>query len=160
MPRPDHRPEAAAGLHAIACFEATKGALVILVGLGLLSLIHRDVEALAEQIVAHLHLNPASEVPRIFLEFADRSSDSRLQTLATGAIGYATLRFIEAWGLWRDRIWAQWLGIISGGIYLPVEIYELCRGVTDIRTGIFLVNLTIVVWLARVRWLEHRERRG
>lgn len=158
MRRRNHHLKAAAGLHTIACFEATKGALVIVVGLGLLSLIHRDVEALAEQIVAHFHLNPANAAPRIFLELADRASDSRLQALATGAIGYATLRFIEAWGLWRDRIWAQWLGIISGGIYLPVEIYELWRGVTAIRAGTFLLNLVIVAWLARVRWLEHRER--
>jgi Predicted membrane protein (DUF2127) len=36
-----------AGLRAIAVFEAAKGMVVLLAGLGLLSLLHHDVGALA-----------------------------------------------------------------------------------------------------------------
>ena len=45
------------GLHIVALFEAAKGAVVILAGLGLLELIHRDVQAVTENIVRHLHPN-------------------------------------------------------------------------------------------------------
>lgn len=51
----------------VALFEGAKGALVLLTGLGLLALIHRNVHQVAEQLVRHLHFNPARQYPRIFL---------------------------------------------------------------------------------------------
>ena len=39
------------GLRLIAVFDATKGLLVLLAGFGLLSLLHRDAEVLAEELV-------------------------------------------------------------------------------------------------------------
>ena len=146
------RPPADAGLRAIALVEAAKGTLVVLAGLGLLELLHRDVQALAERIVRHFHLNPASHIPRIFLEAAAAATDSRLQLLALAAAGYALVRFVEAWGLWRARPWAEWLGLVSGSLYLPVEAFELTRTVNWFTVGTFLVNLGIVAWLGRCRW--------
>ncbi len=146
-------------LHAVALLEATKGILIITAGFGLLALIHRNVQALAEEIVRHFHLNPASSFPRIFLEVAATADGGRLHLLALGAFGYASVRFVEAWGLWRGRPWAEWLGIISGGIYLPLEVYELFVSVTTIKLGIFLVNAVVVSVLARER-LNARHMTG
>lgn len=53
------------GLKSIAMFEAAKGALVILAGIGLVALLHRDAQALAEAIVSRFHINPASRYPTI-----------------------------------------------------------------------------------------------
>src|ERR1043165_8860815 len=80
---PSHKTvvEIAAGVRAIAFFEAVKGALVLVAGFGLLALVHRDLEDLAERLVRHSHLNPASHYPRIFIEAAARTDDARLRTL-------------------------------------------------------------------------------
>src|SRR5215471_21835247 len=110
------------GLKAAALFEALKGVLVILAGVGLLAFVHRDAQAFAERLVVHLHLNPARHYPRVFIEAAGRLTDSNLWLLAAGAFAYSTLRFAEAYGLWRARSWAEWIGIVSGGIYLPLEV--------------------------------------
>lgn len=118
------------GLRSIAVLEAAKGLLVLLVGCGLLALIHHDLQANAEALVQHFHLNPASRYPRIFLRAADALTDVRLWLLAAGAAAYAGMRSVEAYGLWRERSWANWLAAISEGIYLPVEIYELFARVT------------------------------
>ncbi|HUL77102.1 MAG TPA: DUF2127 domain-containing protein, partial [Vicinamibacteria bacterium] len=67
------------GLRAVAVFEGVKGALVLAAGCGALALVHRDLQALAEEVVSHFHLNPASRYPRIFLEAADRLGDGRLR---------------------------------------------------------------------------------
>src|SRR5947207_11079087 len=117
--------EIAAGVRAVAFFEALKGTLVLVAGFGLLSLVHRDLEDLAERLVQHSHLNPASHYPRVFIEAAARTSDARLRTLAALAFAYSCVRFVEAYGLWKMRAWAEWFAIISGGLYLPVELYEL-----------------------------------
>jgi len=142
----------ATGLRAVALFEATKGAVVIIAGLGLLALIHRNVQALAEDVVRHLHFNPAKRFPRVFLDAAAAATDARLWAMALTAIGYALVRFVEAVGLWRQRVWAEWFGILSGSIYLPVELYELTVSVTPVKLVILAVNLFVVGWLSWVRW--------
>ena len=103
-------------MRAIAVFEGAKGAVVLLAGLGLLSLIHRDLQAVAEQAVEHLHLNPASRFPRIFIDAASRLSDTRVVLLAVGAAAYSAVRLIEAYGLWFERRWAEWFAAAAGAI--------------------------------------------
>jgi uncharacterized membrane protein (DUF2068 family) len=56
------------GLKFLALFEAAKGMLVLLVGAGLLTLIHRNIQYEAADIVQFFHLNPASRYPEIFLK--------------------------------------------------------------------------------------------
>jgi uncharacterized membrane protein (DUF2068 family) len=140
-----------AGLRAVAAFEGAKGLLVLLVGLGLFSLMHRDVEHIAESVVRHLHLNPARHYPRVFLEAAGRMTDARLWMLASGAFAYALVRGVEAYGLWRARPWAEWFAIASGLLYLPVELYDLIRRPTAVMVVILLVNTGIVSYVAYVR---------
>jgi uncharacterized membrane protein (DUF2068 family) len=141
-----------AGLRVVAIFEAAKGLVVVLAGAGCLAMIHRNAQAVAEEVVRHLHFNPAKHVPRIFLEAAAAMTDARLWVLALTALLYALVRFAEGYGLWRQRAWAEWFGILSGSIYLPVEIYELAASPSKIKGGILLVNLLVVGWLCRVRW--------
>ena len=140
------------GLRLVALLEAAKGIVVVIAGFGLMALIHRDVQTVAEDIVRHLHINPAMQFPRIFLDAAAAATDARLWALALGAMTYACIRFAEAYGLWRDQPWAEWFGILTGGLYLPVEIYELTVHVSPIKICILLVNLLVVGWLVKVRW--------
>jgi uncharacterized membrane protein (DUF2068 family) len=146
-----------AGVRVVATVEAAKGLLVLAVGAGIFSLVHRDLQATAEHIVRAFHLNPASRTPRIFLDLADQLTSSRLQLLALGATAYASLHLIQSAGLWRGKRWAEWLTVVSGGIYIPVEVYELLKNVTGLKLGLLAVNLVIVAYLARVL---HRTKRA
>jgi uncharacterized membrane protein (DUF2068 family) len=150
-PRPLVVKEIAAGVRAVAFFEALKGTLVLIAGFGLLALVHRDLEDLAERLVRHSHLNPASHYPRVFVEAAAHTSDSRLRTLAGLAFAYSCVRFVEAYGLWKMRAWAEWFAIISGCLYLPAELYELIERPTLIKAGVLVVNALIVAYLLYVR---------
>jgi uncharacterized membrane protein (DUF2068 family) len=58
--------------------------------------------------------------------------------------------------LWRERAWAEWLAVLSGGIYLPFEIYELAKGLTALRITLFAVNVLVVVYMARVLSQRHK----
>jgi uncharacterized membrane protein (DUF2068 family) len=136
------------GLRAIALFEAGKGLAVLVAGSGILLLVHRDVQAMAERLVAHLHLNPASRYPRIFLHVVTEATPGRLRLLALGALIYALLRFAEAWGLWWNRRWAEWMGVITGLVYVPVEARAVIRR-PGLEPATFLtINLAVVIYLA------------
>ena len=142
---------AESGIRTVALLEAGKGALVMVAGLGLLSLLHKDVQHAAESVVRHLHLNPARHYPRVFIDAATKMTEQRLWLLAAGAIGYAVARGVEAYGLWRLRPWAEWFAIVSGGIYLPVEVYELIRHATVLKAAVLLTNVAIVLYVGYVR---------
>jgi len=128
--------------------------LVILAGIGGLSYIHRDAQSIAERLVNHLHLNPASGYPRIFVEFAAKLTDLRLGTLAALAAAYALVRFIEAYGLWGEKRWAEWFAAASGAIYIPFEIFELFHGVAWLSLGALLLNVLVVGIMVYVLYRE------
>lgn len=145
------------GVRAVAMFEGLKGLLVLVTGFGLLALIHRDLQATAEALVRHLHLNPASHLPTIFVHLVARIGDGKLWALALAALAYSSLRFAEAYGLWNDRAWASWLAVVSGGLYLPIEAYEAWHATTRLHVAVFVCNVLLVAYLAR-RLAKHRRR--
>ncbi len=154
------------GVRIVAIFEASKGILVLLAGFGLLSIVHRNVQQLAEDLVSHFHLNPASRYPRIFMEIAGNISNIQLWWMAGFALTYASLRLIEAYGLWQERRWAEWLAVASGSIYVPIELYELFTGVSWIKIFTLSVNIGIVAYMGYVLksrdngfLYEHKEQR-
>ena len=143
------------GLHIIALFELLKGALVLFVGLGLLTLVHEDLQDFGEKIIELLHLIPAQHYPKIFLLFLERVSDMNFFLLAAGAFLYSVVRFAEAYGLWKQRAWAEWMAILSGAAYLPVEIYEMSKLISWPRILVTAVNFGVVLYLIRIKfWKE------
>jgi uncharacterized membrane protein (DUF2068 family) len=142
----------------VAVFEAFKGILVLLAGFGLLSLIHRDAQQVAEELVARLHLNPARHLPRVFIDLSGHLTDAKLWGLALLAGAYAALRLAEAYGLWWEQAWAEWLAVVSGGLYIPLEVHHLAPGITWLRVGTLTVNLLIVAYMGYALWrLRQRE---
>ena len=89
------------------------------------TLFEHDLQTIAERLVRLGHLNPARHYTRVFIAAASQTSDARLKTLAGLAFLYSIVRFVEAYGLWRMRTWAEWFAIISGGIYIPLEVFEI-----------------------------------
>lgn len=121
--------------------------MVLLTGFGLFALLHRDLQRLAEELVAHTHLNPAAGTPRVFIEYAGHIDDARLPQLACAAIAYAALRMIEAYGLWFERAWGAGFAAASGAIYLPFECRELLYKPGPLPLCLLLLNLGIVLFM-------------
>ncbi|HTX65411.1 MAG TPA: DUF2127 domain-containing protein [Opitutaceae bacterium] len=134
----------------IASIEAAKGVVVLAAGLGLFELMHRDVQDAAERLVRNMHLNPASHYPRVFLEVMARLDKPDLRLLALGALAYALVRFVEAFGLWRARRWAEWFGALSGSVYLPLEVFKLFELLTWPRVTVLITNIVVVAYLASI----------
>lgn len=137
----------AQGIRTVALLEAAKGAVVLLSGFGLFALLHRNVQQLAEELVRHTHLNPASHTPRIFIEYAGHLDDARLLQLALAALAYAGVRLVEAYGLWRGRTWGEGLAAASGAIYLPFELRELFTKPGLLTLCLLLLNLAVVLFM-------------
>ncbi len=115
---------------------------------------HRDVHDIAATLIEHMHLNPASKYPRIFLDAASHVQDGRLLWIAIGAATYATVRLVEAYGLFRERKWAEVLAAASGAIYVPFELVELIRHPTLDVLAILMLNIVVVGIMLRALFLR------
>ncbi|MBV9405640.1 MAG: DUF2127 domain-containing protein [Acidobacteriaceae bacterium] len=155
LPHP-HAPQAVdersspAGLRAVATFEALKGAAVISIGIFLL-FTHQRAEDFAASLLYHLHIEPDRRLSHMLMDAAWKVSDARLWTIAAAALTYASVRFVEAWGLWNRRIWAEWFALLSGTLYLPWEILKLVERIDWERLSVLSINLLIVGYMLYIR---------
>jgi uncharacterized membrane protein (DUF2068 family) len=142
----------------IAFIEAAKGVLVLLAATGILAFIHADWNELAARLVRLSHLNPASKYPHIFLDAVSHLQEPRLLWLAAGAATYSLLRLVEAYGLYRERAWAEWLALVAGGLFIPAEINEVIRRPSLLTISVLAVNVVIVAVMAHALWQRRRTR--
>lgn len=143
-------------VRAVALVEAAKGGLVLVVASGVLLFVHEDLNSLAVDLVRHLHLNPASRYPHIFLDAVADLPQPGVLWLAAGATAYALLRFVEAYGLYYTRAWAEWLAALSGAVYLPFEVIEIVRKPALLAVIILAINLGVVAVMAWALVQRHR----
>ncbi|MFK4076430.1 DUF2127 domain-containing protein [Ectopseudomonas khazarica] len=145
------------GLRLIAAMEACKGLISLVVALGLHELAGRNLQQVAEALVSHAHLNPASHLPGIFLHAVKSLPDIDLSLLAIGALAYAVIRLIEAYGLWKGLLWTEWFALASGAIYLPFEVYEMLTRSSALSAAVFVLNLLVVAYMARVLLVQRGQ---
>lgn len=152
-----------AGLRTVALFEALKGVVALIGASVFIRMIRHDVDFgdAAEHILFRFHINPSHHRwSQQVMHAADRISEANIAMILGLAIGYATLRFIEGYGLWKARAWAEWLAIISGCLYLPVEVYEVIRHPNELHWIILAINILVVLYIGFVRWDEIRAHRA
>jgi len=149
-----------AGLRAVAALESFKGVLALLASFALFTLLHKDIGDIAEKVIESLHLNPAHRFVQAFLNAADRVSDRKIVAVACVGFAYAAIRFIEAYGLWNARAWAEWFAIISGSAYLPLEVVGLIRHPNAMHWTVLIVNILVVLYMIYVRWDVLRHTHG
>ena len=147
-------------LRAVAGLEFVKGVFVLVMGFCALALIHKDLWLYAEKLLALLHINTDRHSAQVFLDFADNITDARLWAAASLAFAYSVLRFTEAYGLWKCRTWAEWVAFVSGTLLLPLEIRELVRGITLLRSGFFIGNIAVVLYMLYIILANRRERKN
>jgi uncharacterized membrane protein (DUF2068 family) len=146
------------GLRSIAAVEISKGILVLLGAFALIIFIRRDVnfQDVAISILNFLHIDPDRHFAEKFINFAGQASDMHASFVGLAAALYSSIRFVEGYGLWCARIWAEWMALISGTIYLPFEIHAIIRKSTWLHWSFLVTNLLILAYIAWVRFGEKR----
>jgi uncharacterized membrane protein (DUF2068 family) len=162
---PDRAAKAEAGrplakrrtLRTIAVFEAIKGLAALAAIVGVLELMHRDVRHLALELIGHFGLNPDARYPEMVLHYADLLPGANLRALVALAVGYTFVRLLEAYGLWHDRAWGEWLGALSGGLYIPFELTHMMHRPSLVNAAVLAGNIFVVGFLAFQLWRRPRK---
>ena len=139
-------PQAHPGLHVLALFEGLKGLLALIAAASLEVLGPQPLRNLIASLIARFNLDP------------DHGTlPSLLNAISPGAVHlavavvtlYALWRLVEAWGLWRARAWASWLGCVGTAAYLPLDLYALYHHPGWHTWSVLAINLAVVAILTR-----------
>ena len=144
----------------IGSFKMLEGLLFVLLGLGVVRLLHRDIGDVLLRAAMALRLDPESHFVNILLDKVELLTPHKMRLISEGIFLKAGLDFVEGIGLAMEKTWAEWLTIGLTASFLPWEIFELARHFTWVKVGITLVNLLVLIyllWVQRLRLRAHRR---
>jgi uncharacterized membrane protein (DUF2068 family) len=146
------------GLELIAAFKLLKALLVILLGVGALSLLRPETEADVHAWLSEFTMGRGQKLVEHALALLNVATPTRIRELGIAAMLYGLLFATEGIGLWMQKRWAEYLTIIATGSLIPLEVYELIRRVTVPRGLALVANVAAVVYL--IYRLRHPARRS
>jgi uncharacterized membrane protein (DUF2068 family) len=139
-------------LFLIGLFKLFKAALLIVVGIGAIKLLHKDLASTASHWVQVLRVDPDNRYIHGALVRIFRVTPKQLKELSVGTFLYAGLFLTEGMGLLLRKHWAEYFTIITTGLFIPLELYELARHFTVTKLVVTAINVLIVWYLVmRVR---------
>ena len=134
-------------LRLIALFKLVKAILFVLVGIWLLTDMHKDVEKQAEHVLSKLHIDNDNHIARWCLDQAGRVTNTKLASFSAICFFYATLFSIEGTGLYLGKRWAEWLVVVLTASLLPYEAYLIWHKVSWIKLCLAAINIAILCYL-------------
>jgi uncharacterized membrane protein (DUF2068 family) len=136
----------------IGLFKLFKGISLLIVGFGLLRLLHKDVAAVTEHWIEVLRVDPENRFIHRALLRIFNVTPRQLRELSAGTFIYAAVFLTEGTGLLARKHWAEYMTLISTGLFIPLEVYEIHRHFTLLKVAVTVVNVLIVLYLAaRIR---------
>ena len=139
-------------LFLIGLFKLFKALLLIGVGIGALKFLHKDLSRTMLHWAEVLHVDPGNRFIHAALARIFRVTPKQLRELSVGKFIYAGLFATEGIGLLARKHWAEYFVIVTTGLLIPLEVYELARHFTFVKLAVVAINVLIVWYLAaRVR---------
>jgi uncharacterized membrane protein (DUF2068 family) len=132
----------------IGLFKLVKGVSLLIVAFGLLRLLHRDVAEVTEHWIEVLRVDPENRFIHRALLKVFNVTPKQLKELSVGTLVYAAIFLTEGTGLLLRKHWAEYMTLISTGLFIPLELYEIHRHFTMVKLVVTLVNVLIVWYLA------------
>jgi uncharacterized membrane protein (DUF2068 family) len=147
-------------LITIGTFKILEGTLFVLLGLGVVRLLHRDVADLLLRAAMALRLDTESRFVNLLLEKVQLLTPHSMRLISEGIFLKAGLDFAEGIGLVLEKTWAEWLTIGLTASFLPWEIFEIAKHFTWLKVGFTLLNILVLVylvWVQRLRLRTHKR---
>src|SRR5580704_17444769 len=136
----------------IGLFKLFKALLLIAAGVGAIKLLHKDLSGTVLHWIQLLRVDPDNRFIHRVLVKIFRVTPKHLKELSIGTFLYAGVFLTEGIGLLLRKHWAEYFTIVSTGLFIPLEVYELAKHFTIVKLAVTVINVLIVWYLvARVR---------
>ena len=144
----------------IGTFKILEGLLFVLLGLGVVRLLHRDISDLLLRAAMAMRIDPESHFVNLLLDRVQLLTPHKMRLISAGIFFKAGLDFVEGIGLAMEQTWAEWLTIGLTASFLPLEVFEILRHFSWVRVAIILLNLLVLLyllWVQRIRLRAHQR---
>jgi uncharacterized membrane protein (DUF2068 family) len=148
------------GLRLIAGAKIAKGVALACLSLGVFDLIHKDLTAIAQRFVQIARISPENKYVELLLEKLGLVEPSTLVRLGMLSALFASIEMIEGLGLWFGAAWAEYVVVISTGLFIPEEFIGIARHPSWLRLVILLINGAILVYVVWIVWRRYQIRRS
>jgi uncharacterized membrane protein (DUF2068 family) len=145
-------------LVAIGALKLGEALLFILLGIGVIRMLHKDLVDEVTRLLTAMRFDPEGRFVSLLLDKVALISPQRLEEISAAAFGHAALDILEGTGLILRKIWAEFVTLVVSVLFLPLEFFEIVRHITWIRVGITTVNVAVVVYLVFHVQMRLRER--
>jgi uncharacterized membrane protein (DUF2068 family) len=135
------------GFMAIAALKIVKGMLLLLVGIGALSLIHKNVAETFTNWANALQVNVHRRIIQQWLVEIGLVQQREKALIVTVSFVYSALFLTEGIGLFMQKVWAEYMTAVITTSFIPIEVYELARRTTPSRICMLVVNAVVVGYL-------------
>ena len=136
----------------IATYNFTKGMLLLTLALGLLGLLHKDVDTIVGNWISALGVSLENVHVVALLARLDLVTDNQLWVLSGVTFLLGGVFATEGIGLFFKQRWAEYLTIVVTASFIPVELFEMWKHFGAGKLILLLVNVAIVaclVWILR-----------
>ncbi len=131
----------------IGLFKLAKAIGLIVVGIGALKLLHKDIGQTVEHWVNVLRVDPDNRFIHRLITRIFHVTPAQLKAVSAGTFFYAALLLIEGIGLLLRRHWAEYFTVITTAALIPLEIYEIAHHLTWVKVAVLAINVAIVWYL-------------
>lgn len=140
----------------IGGFKILEGLLFVLIGFGVIRLLHRDIADVLLRTVMAVRLDPESRFVNFLLDKVQLLTPHKMRLISFGIFIKAGIDFAEGIGLAMEKTWAEWLTIGLTASFLPWEVFEIIRRFTWVKVGLTLLNVLVLLYLLWVQQLRLR----
>jgi uncharacterized membrane protein (DUF2068 family) len=144
---------------AIGIWKVLEAALFILLGIGAIKLLHKDLVDVVTRFIIDLGRDPEGHFANLILERVAMIDPHRLKEISIAIFAGAALHLIEGIGLVLRKVWAEYVTLILTASFLPWELIEIIRHVTWIKILLTLVNIAVLIYLIFYVQMNVRQRR-
>jgi uncharacterized membrane protein (DUF2068 family) len=114
-------------LYFIVAIKLIKGVALLLLALGVLSLVNKDLSDVFDQFLRWVHLDPERSFFQGIGDWLDTITPAGVRRAAIGTSLCGLFLIVLGLGLAFRAKWAIWLAIGESVFFIPIEIYELVR---------------------------------
>ena len=134
------------------------GIVFSLLSFGILSLINKDMEKFAADIVYFFNLNTDNYYIDYIIEKIAMVKNGTIIGVSVGMVFLAALNLAMSYGLHKRRVWAEWLTVGATSLLIPFEVYEIIQEQTATKIAVLILNITIVYYLAKHKELFKKKK--
>jgi uncharacterized membrane protein (DUF2068 family) len=73
---------------------------------------------------------------------------------------YAIILMTEGLGLWFGTAWAEYVVVVSSGVFVPEECLATLRHFTWLKLGVLVLNAVILIYVVCLVWNRFQSRRA